>query len=173
MNFRSALFIWSLATCSIITSCTTSKLYLTNNKQSGIFKEAKADSIRHYLAQISGEQIQDTVFIKYEFDNETCWNVLDGQSDQYISNVIESRNAYVSRYQNDHPNVTILSIKEVGKNFNKLVMRNPKITVDQGGFLRQYIFLNNAKCGTSMKLFPNGRYECYLSDAHFGILNSK
>ncbi len=96
MNFRSALFIWSLAICSMITSCTTSKLYLTNNKQSGILTEAKADSIRHYLDKILGEQIQDTVLIKYEFDNETCWNVLDGQSDQYISSVIESRNAYVS-----------------------------------------------------------------------------
>ena len=173
MKLRTSFVIWHLAISSVITSCTTSKLYLSDNQHSGIFTKAKADSIRYYLAEISKEKIQDTVFVKYEFNNESCWSILDGKSNPYIERVIQSGNAYVSRYQNNHPNVTVLRVKESGKNFNKLVLRNNKVLDDSGGYLRQHVFLNNARCGTSMKLYPNGKYEIYLSDAHFRILDAK
>ncbi|MFD2286379.1 hypothetical protein GJU39_00460 [Pedobacter petrophilus] len=153
-------------------ACSSRKLYLTNNRLSGTFTRGKADSIRNYLTQISNEKIQDTVFIKYEFNGETCWSILDGESDKYIAGVIQSANDYTQRYKNAHPNVTVLRIKESGKNFNKLVLRNPKMIVDSG-YLRQNVFLNTATCGTSMKLYPNGNYEFMLSDAHFKILDSK
>ncbi|MFW0717273.1 hypothetical protein [Pedobacter sp. N23S346] len=145
---------------------------MINNQLSRTFTRLKADSIRNYLAQISNEKIQDTIIVKYEFNKETCWNVLDEQSDQYIARVIQSANDYTERYQNIHTNVTILRIRESGNNFNKLVFRNPKVIVD-GGYLRQNVFVKRATCGTSMKLYPDGRYEFILSDSHFKILELK
>jgi len=158
-----------LTICMIIFSCAELKLYGTNKEQSGVYELAKVDSIRNYLFNASGSVVKDTIIIKYDFNNDDCWNMLDQQSNEYISNVVNGMNLYIAAYQNAHPKSSVYQFREKGKNFNKLKLRNKNIIIDNG-FLRKNIFNTLATCGTSLKLYPDGHYQFIYSDSHFAAL---
>jgi len=168
MNFKLNITILFMAILILI-SCAESKLYTNNDTNSGPFILSNADSIRNYLSLISGEKMKDTIIVKYDFNYETCWSLLDEQSDKYIAGIIDSTNDYISKYKKAHPNVTVLQIREQGRSFNKLVLRNKQFIVDKG-YLRKNIFNKKATCGTSMKLYPDGSCKLIFSDSHFTIL---
>ena len=50
-----------------------------DNKRISIFKlnETSLSAVKKYLSNFSNKAIQDTIIIKYDYNNETCWNTLD------------------------------------------------------------------------------------------------
>lgn len=169
MKIKIITILSFLTICIIILSCTEFKLYTTNKKYNGVYESGKIDSIRKYLFDASGEAVKDTIIIKYDFNNDDCWNMLDQQSNEHIANVINGMNLYIAAYQNDHPKLSVYQFREKGKNFNKLKLRNKNIIIDNG-FLRKNIFNTLATCGTSIKLYPDGHYQFIYSDSHFAAL---
>jgi hypothetical protein len=152
-----------------IVSCGATKSVSKNTVDNQQFPKARIDSIKSYLSMLSGEPARDTIIIKYEFNNEHCWDLLDEQSNEYITRVIESTNNYISKYKTAHPGTSVYHIRENGRNQNALVLKNNQNLVDNG-YLRKSIFIKKALCGTSLKLYPDGTYKFIYSDSHFTAL---
>jgi len=169
MKLKTTTLLTLFIICMIISSCAEFKLYRTNNEHNGVYKSAKVDSIRKYLLNASGNVAKDTIIIKYDFNNDACWNMLDQQSNGHIANVISETNLYIVAYQNAHLKSSVFQFREKGENFNKLKLRNKSIIIDNG-FLRKNVFNRLATCGTSLKLYPDGRYQFIYSDSHFKAL---
>lgn len=166
MKIKIITILAFLTICIVIISCAEFKLYSTNNKYNGVYGSEKIDSIRQYLSDASGKAVKDTIIIKYDFNNDNCWNMLDQQSKEYIAKVIDGMNVSIAEYEKAHPKSSVYQIREKGNNFNKLKLRNKNIVIDNG-FLRKTIFNTLATCGTSLKIYPDGRYEFIYSDSHF------
>lgn len=162
------LLIFSYA----IISCSATKSVSKNTNSNKQFPKARIDSLKSYLSKLSGESVKDTIIIKYEFNNEHCWDLLDEQSNEYITRVIKSANNYISKYKIAHPGTSVYHIRESGKNQNALVLWNNRNLIDNG-YLRKNIFTKKVMCGTSLKLYPNGTFKFIYSDSHFTALADK
>jgi len=154
-----------------VMACTEARLYRDGKDHKGTYPFAKVEALRKYLSEASGQTIKDTIIIKYDFNNETCWNLLDEKSDEYIARITNGTNIMVAMYKNTHPETSVFQFREKGKNLNKLKLRNTEIIIDSG-YLLKNIFTTRTTCGTSLKLYPNGNYELIYSDSHFTAIGS-
>ncbi|WP_131725382.1 hypothetical protein [Chryseobacterium sp. Leaf180] len=116
-------------------------------------------------------QVKDTVFIKYDFDKETCWNGLDSEGKKYINIIVKQFQEHVSNFNSLYPTAVAYNFRQPGKNFNKLKLWDETIIVDDTELLKKLIFKNKATCGTSAIILGDGSYLLYEYDPHFELLS--
>lgn len=155
--------------CLFLVNCSTPG-YLNETKKQTL-NSAEFNDVKNELKKYTFDnQLKDTIIIKYEYNNETCWNNLDLESKDYINNVISSRQKYILNQLNQRKNVSFFHFKESGKNFNKIVQWDDRVLTDSSGVLKNSIFSKPNNCGNSVIILPDGKMVHLESDAHIDIL---
>ncbi len=152
-------------------ACSHSTKFYNVEKGSKSLNEKEYLTLRNYLQKNVGYDLKDTLVIKYEFNNERCWDMLDYESDDYINGVILQQQSRIEKVSNSRKDLTILHYREPGKHFNKVVEWNRNIMIDTLKTLRTLLFHNNVICGCSAIIFPGGKYFILNSDPHFAMLD--
>ncbi|KQM30871.1 hypothetical protein ASE55_16955 [Chryseobacterium sp. Leaf201] len=155
------LSIFSVKTFAQISSKDLNSFQLTKEEYS---------EFKDYLIS-KNLQVKDTVFIKYDFNNENCWNQLDFKSKKYIDKIVENFQAHISDFNTAFETAIAYNFRQPGKNFNKLKLWDNTIIIDDRGILEKLIFKNKAQCGSSAVILSDGSYLIYERDAHFELLS--
>ena len=115
-------------------------------------------------------EVRDTIFIKYDYNRESCWNFLDTQNDDRIKNVMTLFQKNISDFNKNHPGAVAFNFREPGKAINKLKLRDETIIIDDELVLKKLIFSKKMECGNSAIIFDDGSYILRFSDPHFDLL---
>lgn len=116
-------------------------------------------------------QIKDTIFIKYDFNKESCWNNLDGMGKEYIEKVKSTSQKYISDFNSKHKAAIAFKFREPGKRVNKLKLWDDTIIIDDLLFLKNLFFEKKVTCGTSAVILNDGSFLLYFGDSHFKLLD--
>ena len=145
------------------------KLYRSNDKNK-ISSEKLSDStfanLKNYLTSITKAQLKDTIIIKYDYNNETCWDELDKRSDDYVIPFITANQERVKSLLTLRNNVSIFAFREPGVNFNKIKKWDKSIIIDSDRYLFNMLFKERSTCGNSIIVLPDGRYVVIRSESN-------
>jgi hypothetical protein len=122
------------------------------------------------LSAISEDPLQDTIFIKYDFNGDGCWVMLDGQADSYIMTVLGSYQKYIKELKTTRPGISIIQVREPGTSFSKYKWWNKDIVVDEDKVLFKLLGKKRTSCGTSFVILPGGAGYFVRSDSHFEVI---
>jgi hypothetical protein len=151
-----------------IASCSMPTLYRSGTEKIvvGRLAEKEFSDLKLFLQPYSNGKLQDTLIIKYEIDDESCWDRLDAQSDNYIWRVINGGKKYRDSIIKARPTVSFFHFQEKGKRKNKIISWDSTIHVDEPVTLQKMLFKSKAVCGSSAVILPNGEYIVLRSDSH-------
>jgi hypothetical protein len=127
-------------------------------------------NFKNYLNDNHKILAKDTIIIKYEFNNESCWDRLDREENSRIQYFIDLHQKEIEKFNSIHKNAVALHFREEGKNFNKVVFLDKSIFVDQSSFLKSLIFKEKNMCGNTIIMLKDGTYYLRKSDPHFDII---
>ena len=161
----SVLAVLSMA---ILAACSP-RLYTDNPYEAGTLATSALDSIRSFLQTNPTVKLKDTIFIKYDFNNDDCWSDLNGQNPEFMNNTRWAYQKGIQEKAYKRPQVAIYQYREVGNNFSPLRSKGLEIETDPG-ILKQLLFKVKIKCGTSAIILPNGKFLLVKSDSHFSAL---
>ena len=105
-------------------SCNSSRLYRLDNKDRsyhGELSDPTFINLKQLLTKYSNTPIKDTIIIKYDFNNETCWDILDQKEDNYIKGFVTRHQERVQQVHKTRLNVSVFNFREPGKNLNKII----------------------------------------------------
>lgn len=161
------LFLFFVA---LIYSCSP-KLYVDENNRydAGSLSEKQLDSLHLFLKQNDRVELKDTIIIKYDFNNDGCWDDLRDQNTEFLNNVRWAFQKNITDKAQKRPAVAIYQYKEVGKNFSQVKASGLEIETDSG-FLKQLLFREATTCGTSAIILPTGKFLLVKSDPQFSAL---
>ena len=133
--------------------------------------ESEYKFLKYALEKYSREIVNDTIILKYDFNRESCWDMLDRQSDSYIQSVIRHRQLFIQQQSLSRKSVSVLRFRERGNSFNKLIDWDGTILVDQKKEIYKALFKKRSSiCGTSAIVLPDRRVVIVFSDSHFEAL---
>lgn len=160
-----------LAITGIFLSVTAFSQVDINSKRisSGKLSNEQIDFVKKFLSPYTSE-LQDTIVIKYDFNKDDCWELLDAQNKRYIREVLASHNKYITGYEQAHPSISVFELREEGNKFSMLKQWDQHIKIDSGGTFLNKIIKKEAKCGSSIMIFPSGEYIFIKGDSHFETL---
>lgn len=166
-----SLYLCFLTIAVLLYSCSSSKLYVDEEKryQAGSLSQTQLDSLQSYLRENDRVKLKDTVIIKYDFNNDACWNDLNGQNAEFINNVRWAFQKNIIDKSAKRPQVAIYQYKEQGKNFSDVKSSGLEIETD-AGLLRRMLFKEITTCGTSAIVLPDGKFLLVKSDPQFSAL---
>ena len=166
-----SLHLTFLTLAVLLYSCASSKLYVDEEKRydAGSLSGAQLDSLHSYLRENDRVKLKDTVFIKYDFNNDACWNDLNGQNPEFINNVRWAFQKNIIDKSAKRPQVSIYQYKEQGKNFSDVKSSGLEIETD-AGLLRRMLFKEITTCGSSAIVLPDGKFLLVKSDPQFSAL---
>lgn len=134
------------------------------------FTKGEYAQFRSYL--ISKKlKVNDTIFIKYDFNHEKCWDQLDTKNKEYINKIIQNFQLHISDFNKNFETAVAYNFREPGKSINKLKLWDNTIILDDQEVLKNLIFKNNVSCGSSAVILGDGSYLIYEKDPHFELLN--
>jgi hypothetical protein len=116
-------------------------------------------------------KVKDTIFIKYDFNNEKCWDQLDLQGKKHINKIVSNFKAHISYFNTRFETAVAYNFREPGKRFNKLKLWDETIIIDSDKILKKLIFKDKVECGTSAVILADGSYLIYEKDPHFELLS--
>ena len=155
---------------TLLISCgSTAKLYRpesTNRIYSGRLDDASNTTLRQFLASRTPSSLKDTIIIKYDYNNKSCWELLDEKDDNYIQGFVTRHNERVQKVQATRPNVSLFDFREPGNNANKIKKWNRSIIVDSTRQLMSLLFKERSICGNSIIVMPDKRFVFIRSDSH-------
>lgn len=155
--------------CVAILAACSPRLYTDNPYEAGTLGAGTLDSIRSFLQTNSTVKLKDTIFIKYDFNNDDCWSDLNGQNPEFINNTRWAYQKGIQEKADKRPHVAIYQYREVGNNFSSVRSKGLEIETDPG-ILKQLLFKTKTRCGTSAIILPNGKFLLLKSDSHFAAL---
>ena len=151
----------------------TAHLYRSDNRKKvyfGYINDGTYSQIKQFLSTATSK-LNDTIFIKYEYNNETCWNYNDQhRSDDEIRLGISRWQAFLQETQNNRKSISIFRYREPGNNLNKIVKFDSSIQIDNKKFLYNLLFKTRTTCGSSIMIMPDKRFLFIRSDSHFEAL---
>ncbi|MGM9477412.1 hypothetical protein ACS5PU_13310 [Pedobacter sp. GSP4] len=167
--FKAPLFILSVLSIAIY-SCSP-KLYIDEEKryQAGSLTDAQVDSLHLYLKENQRVALKDTIIIKYDFNNDGCWNDLTYQNAEFLNNVRWTFQKNILEKAEARPKVAIYQYRQTGNNFSQIKSKGLEIETDSG-FLKKLLFKEITTCGTSAIILPTGKFLLVKSDAQFSAL---
>jgi len=168
-------FLLILVVLTLMANCSsTSKLYGLENKNrnyAGQLNDSIFFQLKQFLSNSTASKVKDTLIIRYDYNNESCWNRLDQQNKEYIMRFVTNYNDRVERILNTRPDVSIYSYREPGDNLNKIKAWNNKIRVDSTRQLFNLLFKERCICGSSILVMPDKQFVFIRSDSHSEILD--
>lgn len=159
--------LWFIVGCS-----PTLKIYPYDDKNrtgKGQLNDTVFNELRHYLKEHTSSTIKDTIIIKYDYNNETCWNRLDEREDENIMGFVKRKQQAMEQMLTTRKNVSSFNFREPGENLNKLKLWDSTIIIDSSKQLYHLLFMRNYNCGNSILVLPDKRFIYILSDPHSEI----
>ena len=164
-----------MSICLLFANCSSkSVLYSHYDKKryyAGELNNSDFSVLRKLLTNHSFEGLKDTLIIKYDYNKETCWDMLDQQDDAYIMGFITRHKQTVADILSKRKNVSIFAYREPGDNINKLKKWDDSIIIDSSKVLFNLLFKDRTTCGSSIMVMPDKRYVFMRSDSHSEILD--
>lgn len=160
----------SIVVMSILFGCSsTGQLYRKedNNKiYSGKLSDTTYNGLKQYLLASTKVKLNDTIIIKYDYNNETCWDALDQKSEDFISPFVTAHKERLRSLLAERTNVSIFDFREPGTKVNKIKKWNNSIYIDSTKYLFKLLFKKRSTCGSSIIVMPDKNYVFLRSDAH-------
>ena len=170
----SSKIVFVLFLLIFVLSCTpTSKVYRTGDKEKylvGDLTEIGYNKVKQISTLLSKTTLSDTLIIRYDYNYDSCWTVLDFQSDEYVQSVVTGRQTHIQTEIKNRPGITVFSFRENGNNISKLKKWDNTIIIDAKHELFNLLFYNRSRCGNSMIVMPDRKYILTRSDSHFDAL---
>ena len=141
-----------------------------DGQKKGILTPDQFSSLKEFLIS-KNLKIKDTIFIKYDFNKESCWNLLDGQGIEKIEMIKLRFQKHISDFNAQHKDAITYNFREPGNKINKLKLLDNTIVIDDLLFLKNLLFKNRKVCGTSAVILNDGSFLLNFGDAHFEILD--
>ena len=170
MKTTNLLVLATFFTLIFMYSCSP-KLYVDEDKryQAGSLTDAQLDSLHLFLKENQRTALKDTIIIKYDFNNDVCWNDLNGQNAEFLNNVRWTFQKNIQEKAEARPKVAIYQYRQTGKNFSQVKSKGLEIETDSG-FLKKLLFKEVISCGTSAIVLPDGKFLLVKSDPQFSAL---
>lgn len=172
---RNFFHITSLIAILFLTeSCNSSRLYRLEDKNKishGQLSESTFNTLKQFLTTTSNATLKDTIIIKYDFNNETCWDLLDQKDDNYIMGFVARHQDRVQQVLNTRQNVSVFNFREPGNNLNKIIKWDKSIMIDSSKQLFNLLFKDRATCGSSVIVMPDKQFIFIFSDSHLEALD--
>ena len=111
--------------------------------------------------------VKDTVFLKYDYNKETCWDGLDQKDKEYIEKVKSNFQNRILNFNAQHKDAVAYNFREPGNKINKLKLWDDNIMIDELLTLKNLLFQKKRSCGNSAVIFKDGSYYLQFSDPHF------
>ena len=160
---------------TLLTSCdSTARLYRpedSNRVHSGILDDLTNNSLRLLLVAPTSSSLKDTIIIKYDYNNESCWELLDQKDDNYIQGFVTRHKQRVETLLTTRPNVSVFEFREPGNNINKIKKWDSSIIIDSTRQLMNLLFKERSTCGNSIIVLPDRRFIFIRSDSHSEVLD--
>ncbi|HMJ47726.1 MAG TPA: hypothetical protein VK498_10360 [Ferruginibacter sp.] len=160
---------------SINVSCNnTARIYRWDDKKRylvGNLTEPGYNALKQVLLTYSKSELKDTLIIKYDYNRETCWDLLDQHGDDYIHGVVSAQQMHIQKAGLNRKGVPIFSFREEGNDFNKLKKWDNTLIIDKEAKLFRLLFYERTICGSSIIVLPDRKYVLLRSDSHFEILD--
>lgn len=147
----------------------TAQLYRSDDKNqiyTGKLSDTVYTSLKQFLQASTSSKIKDTIIIKYDYNNETCWDILDQSDDDYVRPFIPAHHEKVRNILAKRQNVSIFDFREPGQNLNKIKKWDSSIKIDTTKFLFKLLFKKRSTCGNSIIVMPDKNFVFLRSDAH-------
>lgn len=166
-------FISLIILLIFVESCsTTAQLYDDKNRSyTGLLRDSTFTVLKQYLTNTTNLKLKDTIIIKYNYNNETCWNILDQKEDSYIMSFVTGYKARVQRVLAARQNVSVFNFREPGNKLNKIIKWDNSILIDSSKQLFNLLFKERCICGSSIIALPDKRFIFLRSDSHTDVLN--
>ncbi|WP_179334125.1 hypothetical protein [Winogradskyella costae] len=168
-------FVLLIMILTITLNCvSTSKLYRFENEErnyAGQLNDSDFFQLKQFLTNSIASKLKDTIIIKYDYNNETCWNLLDNKNKDYIMDFVKNYNERVQNELFTRPNISIYNFREPGNNFNKIKKWNNNIYIDSTKQLFNLLFKERCVCGSSIAIMPDKKFVFIRSDSHSEILD--
>ena len=140
-----------------------------NRTVNGELNDSMFSVLKKYLQDYSQFNIKDTIIIKYDFNNETCWSRLDEKDDEHIMRFVKRNQQNMRLISTTRTNVSAFNFREPGDNVNKLKLWDSSIIIDSSKQLYNLLFRQSYNCGNSILVMPNKRFIYIGSDPHSAI----
>jgi hypothetical protein len=124
-----------------------------------------------FLNTVTNTSLKDTIIIKYDFNNETCWDLLDQKDDNHIMGFVARHQERVQHVLKTRQNVSVFNFREPGNNLNKIIKWDKSIIIDSSKQLFNLLFKDRCTCGSSILVTPDKQYIFIRSDSHFEALD--
>ncbi len=164
-----------IALQSIFVGCgSTGRLYNQEDEKrvsSGKLDDSTYNSLRQLLSTSGGQALNDTIIIKYDYQGDDCWNLLDQREATYIQGFIANANARIESQQTLRRGISVFRFREPGRNVNKIIGLNKAIMVNSSKQILAHAFKQRSICGSSMLLLPDKSFIYMRSDSHFELLD--
>lgn len=137
---------------------------------SGKFDDQTYQNLLNLLEKYDGNKPKDTIIIKYDYQDSSCWNMLDMENQDYILKVVENSQARIKKQIDKRPSISIYRFAELGNRFNNIILLDKTILKDSNNSILNLIFANESSCGNSIIIMPGQKYIYKKSDSHFELL---
>ena len=168
-------FISLITILTIAESCgTTSQLYRSDDKNktyTGQLSDTTFTALKQFLTIPTNSKLKDTIIIKYDYNNETCWNILDQSENDHIMGFVTRHKQRVQQVLATRQNVSVFDFREPGNNLNKIKKWDNSIIIDSSKQLFNLLFKERCTCGSSIIVMPDKKFVFLRSDSHSDILD--
>ncbi len=146
----------------------------TTNKQrisAGKLTDADVRFVKEFLQSFSKTTLNDTLLIKYDFNKDACWNMLDKSKDEDIKSIVLASKERIQTTLLTRPGISIFRFREPGDQLNKIIKWDDSILIDSTKQLYKLLFKKRTECGSSMIILPDGRFILLQTYPHMEALN--
>ena len=163
------IIIIIFAVILFISCSSTARLYTPEDRNrvySGTLDHNTNLSLRQLLARQAASDLKDTIIIKYDYNNEGCWDLLDQKEDNYVQAYVTRHKERIQMLQLTRPNVSVFNFREPGNKINKIKKWDSSIMIDSTRQLMNMLFKERSVCGNSIIVLPDKRFVYIRSDSH-------
>jgi hypothetical protein len=175
MKTISPYFLLYISIFTITVSCgSTSQLYRYDDKNKNYPRQLSDSTfiaLKQILTHATTSKLKDTILIKYDYNNETCWNILDQTNDEYIMGFVTRHQERVQKVLSTRQNISVFEFREPGNSLNKIKKWDNSIIIDSSKQLFNLLFKKRYTCGSSIMVMPDKRFVFIRSDSHSEILD--
>ena len=171
-------FIYFILIISILTiaeSCgTNSRLYRyddRNRSYKGQLNDSVFNALKRFLTATTNSKLKDTIIIKYDYNNESCWDNLDKREDDRIMEFVSRHKERVQQVLMARQNLSVFNFREPGNSLNKIKKWDNSIIIDSSKQLFNLLFKERCACGSSIIVMPDKRFVFLRSDSHLEVLD--
>lgn len=143
----------------------------TNKYYAGELPDSSFAALKQFLTSTTNTILKDTIIIKYDYNNETCWNSLDQHGKKYIMRFVDANKKRMEQVLAKRENISLFTFREAGNNLNKLKKWDPSIRIDSTKQLFNLLFSERCTCGSSILIMPDKKFVFLRSDAHSEIFD--